>query len=209
MRLPATRVPVSRDQAAVAGLFGLALGYGLAVRPVVHSPEQLVYPLLWLAASALALRYLVAPRLGSTAPRSLALGLTYALVLLWVAGLVGPASGRPGLDISLGIPGWGPAVFYTGHGVSVSLVPFLTVGYLTLGLLVAVALERSWTAPGSGLLGLFACVGCTAPVLAGLAGSIGAGSLAAALSSAQYPIATVAFVLALAGLGVSVSRPKR
>jgi hypothetical protein len=97
-------------------------------------------------------------------------------------------------------------VFYTGHGVSVSLVPFLTVGYLTLGLLVAVALERSWTAPGSGLLGLFACVGCTAPVLGGLAGSIGAGSLAAALSSAQYPIATAAFLLALAGLGVSLSR---
>ncbi len=200
------RPPLSRGQGVAAALVGMVIGYGLAVDPVVHSAEQVLYPLLWLVASAIALRYLVAPQLGSLSLRSAAAGVSYALVLLSIAGLVGPASGHQGLSVHLGIPGWGPAVFYTGPLLSVSIIPFLTVGYLTLGLLVAVTIDRSWKASGAGLLGVFACVGCSAPLLAGVAGSVGAGSLSATLSQAQYPIATAAFLLSIAGLGLALSR---
>jgi len=206
VRTAAVRPPLSREQGVAAALVGMVIGYALAVDPVVHSVEQVLYPLLWLVASAITLRYLVAPRLGSLSLRSATVGVGYTLVLLWIAGLVGPASGHPGLSVHLGIPGWGPAVFYTGPVLSVSIVPFLTAGYLTLGLLVAVAIDRSWKASGAGLLGVFACVGCSAPLLVGLAGSIGAGSLSATLSQAHYLVATTAFLLSIAGLGLALSR---
>lgn len=202
----ASRPSLSREQLAAATLVGVTLGYALAVDPVVHSATQLLYPAVWLVTSAAALQWLVAPRLGSVSPPSVAAGVGYALVLLWVAGLLGPATGPPGIDVHLGLPGWGPAVFYTGPVASVGVVPFLTVGYLTLGLLLAVVLERNFRASAAGLLGVFACVGCTAPLLAAFAGAAGAAPIAAALTRAQYPVATAAFLGAVGALAVAVSR---
>jgi hypothetical protein len=65
---------------------------------------------------------------------------------------------------------------------------------VTLGALAATAVQSLFRTTAAGLVGLFACVSCTAPLVAGLAGSLGAGAVAGSLSSAQYPLATVAFL---------------
>lgn len=177
----------------VAVAAGLALGYTLAVEPTVVSAEQVAYPVVWLLASGLAL-WRVRDRLRALGRRALAAGAAYTLVLLASAGLVGSPVADPGLEVYLAAPGWGPALVYGGPVVRVVLIPFLVVGYLTLGLLGALAVQRTLRAAAPGVLGLFACVSCTAPFLAGLAGSLGSGSLAATLLRAQYPVATAVFL---------------
>jgi hypothetical protein len=203
MSLPSARPAVSRGHLLAAVAVGLVVGYVAAVGPVVTTPEQVLYPTLWLGVSIATLWRLRAQVAGLGA-RSLTVALAYTVVLLWVAGLLGPATGPAGLRIHLGIPGWGPAVAYTGTGVTVVLVPFLLVGYATLGLLAAVAIRHTVRAGAAGLLGLFACVSCTAPLLAGLAGVLGAGSLAATLTGAGYPVGTAAFVLSVGAFVVLV-----
>lgn len=187
----------------VAVVAGLALGYTLAVEPTVASAEQVAYPVVWLVASGLAL-WRVRDRLHSLGRRALGAGAAYTLVLLVSAGLVGSPT-SPGLEVYLAAPGWGPAFVYGGPPVRVVLVPFLVVGYLTLGLLGALAVQRTLRATAPGVLGLFACVSCTAPLLAGLFGSLGSGSVAATLLRAQYPVATAVFLLSV-GLFLALLR---
>ena len=138
----------------------------------------------------------VRDRLPDLGRRATAAGAAYTLVLLASAGLVGPAA-SPGLEVYLAAPGWSPALVYGGPGLRVVLIPFLVVGYLTLGALGALAVQRTLRATAPGVLGLFACVSCTAPLLAGLAGSLGWGSLAATLLRAQYPVTTAVFLVSV------------
>lgn len=190
---------------AVAVLVGVAVGYTLAVDPVVHSPAQVVYPVVWLGASG-AFLWAVRDRLGSAGPAALAAGAGYTLALLWVAGLLGTGATPGSLSVHLGVFGWGPAVVYAGPLVSVRVVPFLVVGYATLGAVAATAVAATPRSAAAGVVGLFACVSCSAPLVAGVAGAVGAGSLAASLSHAQYPLATVAFLLAGGGLAAVARR---
>ncbi|WP_340100700.1 DUF7546 family protein [Salinibaculum salinum] len=201
----ATEPMVPRLWVAAATAVGVVLGYTLAVDPVVHSLSQVVYPVVWLAAS-LTVLWLVRERLADLSPVPLAVGAGYTLVLLWTAGLLGSPAGPAGLFVHFGMPGWGPAVVYTGSFLTVTVVPFLVVGYATLGVLAASALQATLQTTAAGVLGLFACVSCTAPLLAGLAGSLGAGSVAATISTAQYPLATAAFLLSAGALAVLARR---
>ena len=190
-------VPVGPIAAAVG--VGLTLGYAAAVDPIVRSPAQVAYPLVWVLASGAALKRYVGPALASASLPALAVGSGYALALQYTAGLLGPASAPSSTSVHLALPGWGPALVHTGPLVSVRLIPFLTIGYLTLGALAAVAVDRTWSASGPGLVGLFACVSCTAPLIAAVAGSLGAGTVATTVSHAQYPLATAAFLLSVGG----------
>jgi hypothetical protein len=193
----------------MAAAAGVALGYGLAVDPVALSASQVVYPLLWLAVSAAVLLWVVCPRLDAVDAVSVLAGAGYTLALFAVAGLLRPVGEAPGLAVYHGFPGWGPTFVLSGP-VALTVVPFLAAGYATLGALAAVlvgrARQRSGTKAGagaaSGLLGLFACVGCTAPLLAAAAGALGAGSVSAALSGAQYPAATAAFLASVGGFAL-------
>ena len=201
----ATELELPRLWVGLAVLAGVVIGYTLAVDPVVRSPSQAVYPVVWLATSAGAL-WLVRDRLGGLGLPALAVGVVYTLVLLWTAGLLGHSHAARGLSVHFGLPGWSPTLVYSGLGVSVTIVPFLVVGYAALGLLAASALQATLGATAAGALGLFACVSCTAPLLAGIAGSLGAGSIAATISSAQYPLATGAFLLSAGSLVVLARR---
>ena len=200
----ATDVELPRLWVGLAVLAGMLIGYTLAVQPVVQSVEQALYPVVWVAVSGVAL-WAVRDRLTNLTPPALAVGGGYTLVLLWTAGLLGQSHAATGLEIHFGLPGWSPTLVYSGTLVSVTVVPFLLVGYATLGLLAASALQATLGVTAAGVVGLFACVSCTAPLLASLAGSLGAGSLAASFSTAQYPLATAAFLLS-AGTLVFVAR---
>ena len=189
---PVQRVP--RRWTALAVVAGVTIGYALAADPIVHSPAQLLYPSVWLGASAIAL-WRVRYALDFVRPAAVAVGIGYTGVLLWLAGLLSSAAGPVGLSVHLAMPGWGPAVIYTGPLVTLRFVPFLVVGYATLGVLFALAVDQTRRSTAAGIVGLFACVSCSAPLFAGIAGSLGVTSLSATLSHAQYPIATAAFVL--------------
>lgn len=199
------RMVLPRAWVAAATFVGALIGYTLAVDPVVQSAAQVLYPLVWLAASGTAL-WLVRDHLPAPNPLSVIVAGGYTLVLLWTAGLVQSPIGSTGVSVHLALPGWGPAFVYTGSFVTVMIVPFLVVGYATLGVLAASALGATLETTAAGALGLFACVSCTAPLLAGIAGSLGAGSIAATLSTAQYPLATAAFVLSAGTLVVLTRR---
>jgi hypothetical protein len=182
----------------VAAVVGALLGYTLAVDPVVHSAAQVAYPILWVGTSATAL-WLARDSLPGLAPLPVAVGTVYTTVLLWTAGLLGNPLPGVGVSVHFALPGWGPTVVYSNAVFSLTVVPFLVAGYATLGVLAASALHATLGTTAAGTLGLFACVSCTAPLLAGIAGSLGAGSVAATLSTAQYPIATAIFLLSAGG----------
>jgi hypothetical protein len=183
---------------ALAAVVGVAAGYGLAVDPVVYAPGQVLYPLVWLAVSVATLWRVVRPRLGTLDAVSGLVGAGYTVVLFAVAGLLRLGETAPGVAVHHGFPGWGPTLAVSGP-VALTLVPFLTAGYATLGSLAAVAVGQTRAGAAPGLLGLFACVSCAAPLLGAIAGALGSGSLAAALSGAQYPVATAVFLLSVGG----------
>ncbi|WP_436909601.1 DUF7546 family protein [Halosimplex marinum] len=162
-----------------------------------------VYPFVWINASVWAVaRTDIAP--SSTRNRRLAtvLAAAYFGVLAYTGGLVGPGHGSLGLDVALTSlpPGWAPAVTYNGMGVSVVLIPYKVVGYLTLAYLVyATVLDAAGSAV-TGVLGLLSCVSCSWPVLASIAtGVAGGGSgIAAAVSAGSYGLSTAVFVATVA-----------
>ena len=190
----------------------LLLAYAALGSSDLVSPRGLrlwVYPFVWINASVWAVaRTTVAST--STRNRALAgaLAVGYFGVLAYTGGLVGPGEGSLGLNVALASlpPGWAPAVTYNGMGVSLVLIPYKLVGYVTLAYLVyATVLDAAGSAV-TGVLGLLSCVSCSWPVLASLAtGVVGSGSgIAAAVSAGSYGISTVVF---LATVALLVWRP--
>lgn len=203
-----------RAVAAVAGVLGielLVLLLFVRVRGLdVLEPRYLVYPLVWVNAAALAVA-LTRPTARSPFVRAVAgtVAAAYFFILLVLDGSLGLASGpAAGLDVVALPPGWGPALVGSVAGLSVTLLPFKLVGYAALGyLLYAVLLDAVRSALG-GVVGLFACVGCAAPGLAGavaavLGGAAGAGVGRVATTFA-YDLSTVVFLVAL---GILLARP--
>jgi hypothetical protein len=163
-----------------------------------------LYPFVWLNVSLWALvRTSFADATARQRRLAAVLAVGYFAVLAYTGGLIGGGGhGQTGLRVAwLSVPpGWGPAVSYTGAGVSLVLVPYRVAGYLTLAYLVyATVLDAAGSAV-TGVLGLLSCVSCSWPVLAsvvtGIAGS-GTG-IATAVTSGSYGISTVVFVATVA-----------
>ncbi|MFB6172912.1 MAG: hypothetical protein ABEJ23_10285 [Haloarculaceae archaeon] len=164
-----------------------------------------LYPWIWLDVALLAVVRTRTPpastrrRLGAAA---VAAG--YFLVLAYAGGLVGrsgPAA-PTGLRIALASlpPGWSPALLYSGPLLTVALLPFKLLGYLALGYLVYVTVLDAAGSVVGGVLGLFSCVSCTLPVIAGVLSGVVGGStaLVTAAYAQSYALSTVVFVLTVA-----------
>jgi len=165
-----------------------------------------VYPFVWLDVALWGV--LVAPRPDAPRRRTLlaaGVGVAYFLLLGVVGGLFSLSGSGTGFRIAWLPPGWGPAVLYEGAALSVSLVPYKTLGYAALAYLVAVTLLDTARGALSGVMGLFACVSCTLPVLATLVSSLlGASAAAAFATTRPYGLSTAVFVLTV---GLLVWRP--
>lgn len=208
-------LPVARETllygAALVNLEILVvLAYLAVVQPTVTRPLFYVYPFVWLNTAAWAVwktRLPDASGLRLWAARTLAAG--YFLLLGYVGGLYGVSGGvAVGLRLELTAlpPGWAPALIYGGELFQFALLPFKVVGYLALAYLVyATVLDATGGVLG-GVLGLFSCVSCTLPVVAGiLSGFVGgAGAVAAAGYAQSYLLSTVVFVVTV---GLLVWRP--
>lgn len=135
----------------------------------------------------------------------------YFLLLAYFGGIVAPGgrAAADGLSLNLvGIPpGWSPAVVYSSGLVHLVFLPYKVVGYLALAYLVyATALDASGAVVG-GLVGVFSCVSCSFPLVAGVVtGVVGSGgALAAAAIQSSYLLSTAVFVVTVGFLSVRPS----
>lgn len=186
------------------------LVYLLVETPIITRPVFYLVPFAWINAALWGVLR-VSPTDGSTRQR-VAAGLLaggYLLVLGYFGGLFGPSAGpATGLRVAFDSipPGWGPAVIYGGSVVQFALLPFKLVGYLALAYLVYATVLDAASSVVGGVLGLFSCVSCTLPVIAGIvSGVVGStSSVAAAAYSQSYLLSTVVFVVTV---GLLVWRP--
>jgi hypothetical protein len=182
----------------------LVLGYLLVVGPQVTRPSFYVYPFVWINIALYAFWRVERPdATGLRDWAARALGLGYFLLLGYVGGLYGASGGiAVGLRLELFAlpPGWSPALIYGGELLQFALLPFKFVGYAALAYLVYVTVLDATGGVLGGVLGLFSCVSCTLPVIAGiLSGFVGgAGAVAAAGYAQSYLLSTVVFVVTVA-----------
>lgn len=178
----------------------LMLAYLLAVGPTVTRPLFYLVPFVWINAALWGV-FRVSPRATAARQRYVALAVAggYFLVLGYAGGLYGPSGGTAtGLRVAAFSvpPGWGPAVIYGGEVVQFALLPFKLVGYATLAYLVYATVLDAASSVVGGVLGLFSCVSCTLPVIAGvLSGFVGGAGAVAAASSQSYGVSTAVFVV--------------
>jgi len=161
-----------------------------------------VYPFVWINVSLWALATVKPP----TAPRRRklfagAIAGGYALVLTYLGGLVSTAM-TDGIGFSIRPltfpPGWGPVVSADLAGLTVTLLPYKVLGYITLSYLVyALVVEAAGVLPA--ILGLFSCVSCVwAAVVVPLAGTIGGSTaLASVVFGGGYDLSTAVFVVSV------------
>ena len=164
-----------------------------------------LYPFVWMNVALWGvLRAHTPPASASERAVAALVGVGYFLVLGYVGGLysVGPTQFTAGVDVHFWSlpPGWSPAILYTVSWLTLALIPYKVVGYAALAYLVyGVVLDASAGGGGvmAGVLGLFSCVSCTLPVIAGILGGFlgGASFLVSAAYGQSYGLSTAVFVV--------------
>lgn len=164
------------------------------------------YPLVWFVTGAAALAAVTTadgPPAGAGS-RTPAWAVTvaggYVLLLAGVSGLLTLDVAGVGVSTSGALPGWGPVVLADLGVVGLAIVPFQSVGYVVLGVLLARALAVGSGSLAAGVVGLFSCAGCVLPIVAAVAS---AGGVPLFEGVGSYRLSTVAFVsaaLLLAGV---------
>lgn len=179
-------------------------GYLLTAATEVIDPGRAAYPLVWfsLSAAALAATFGADDHRGTLRRWPVIVATGYVLLLAGVSGQLSLGATGIGLSATTGLPGWGPIIVADLAAVSAVVVPFQSVGYLVLGVLLARALSTTTGSLLAGALGLFTCAGCMLPIVAAVASTGSVPLLAGGLS---YGVSTIAFAVtatALAGVVV-------
>lgn len=189
---------------SIVGLAYLVVlaAYLVSTEAAVLDPTRATYPLVWLALSGAALSA-ITPHVRPASVRRRWAGVAgaYVFLLAGISGQIAPELAGFGVDITTGLPGWGPVVAADLLVATVVVVPFQTLGYLVLGVLLARALSAYGGSLVAGGLGLFSCAGCMVPLLTL---GVSAGSLP--LLNAGYALSTVAFGCTLLLLVVVICR---
>ena len=201
--------------AAVLWFETVVVGWYVLYEPVkITDPLVIVYPLVWINASLLALWITDAPDVSRRLRLSGAvLGFGYFLVLAYVGGLIqihalhGGHSHAFGFSVTWPLPpGWGPTLLLSNNVLGVAFTPYKVLGYATLAYLVYVTVLETAGSVWAGAVGLFSCVSCTWPVLGTvLAGAFG-GSAAVVVFATEQPYASSTLVF-LSAVALLVWRP--
>ena len=197
-------LPGPRRLLVGAGLLNVQLAavivYFAFTDATLSSPAFTLYGLVWVNVACVVFLWYEPPADAGAAVAAVAVG--YAALLAVFGGLVGPPSPATtgGWRLALLPPGWGPAAVYGGPGVAVALLPAKLLGYGSLVYLLYGSLAEASTSGLAGLLGLFSCVSCSFPIIAGAVASTvgGGGAVAAAATGIGYGPSTVVFLLSVA-----------
>ena len=182
--------------------FLLVVGYVFVFDVIVRDWTLFVVPFVWLNVAGWAV-YHTRPAPASAGKRRVAAAVAggYFLLLAYFGGVIAFGGHDHAGALTVGLfnlpPGWSPSVIYTGQLVHLVVLPYKVLGYVALAYLVyATALDAAGALVG-GLVGIFSCVSCSFPLIAGiLTGVVGGGSaLAAATAQSSYLISTVVFVV--------------
>ncbi|MEZ3144530.1 hypothetical protein [Halobaculum sp. MBLA0143] len=196
-------LPSPRRLLAGAGLLNVQLAavvaYFAFTDATLSSPAFTFYGLVWVDVALVVFLWYDPPAGAGFAATAVAAG--YAALLAVFGGVVGPSSPATtgGWRLALLPPGWGPAAVYGGPEVAVALLPAKVLGYGALVYLLYGSLAEASASGLAGLLGLFSCVSCSFPILAGaIASTVGGGSaVAAAATGIGYGPSTVVFLLSV------------
>lgn len=200
--LPAPSVEAALWWGFVLSLQGSVLGAYLVATGESLRPFY-VYPFVWITVGLWAVidtRTPSASRRHRLTAGAIAAG--YFLLLGYAGGLYGagrlPGGVDGGLRVATAIPpGYGPALLYTGQELTLSIRPYLLIGYLALAYLVyATVLDAAGSAI-AGVVGLLSCISCSWPILASIAAAVlGGGSAAvSAVYAESYALSTAVFVV--------------
>jgi hypothetical protein len=198
---------LSRRELLLVTLFGnvelaAVVAYFTFTNATLSSPAFTLYGLIWTNVSLLVFWRFDVPSVSRTAKlRAAAVAVPYAALLAVFGGLVGPSTptAPPGFAVSLLPPGWGPALVYGGEVVSMVLLPAKVLGYGALVYLLYGSLADASRTGLAGILGLFSCVSCSFPILAGaVAAVVGGGGFVAALATGVgYGPSTAVFLVSV------------
>lgn len=179
--------------------FLLVAGYYLLATDVtLRDPLLVAVPFVWINAAGWAVLRTDLP--AAPARRRLVaagVAVAYFLLLAAVGGIVNGPSAASATVLSLLQlpPGWNPALFYNGPLVSLVVLPYKLVGFAVLAYLVYARVLAASGAALGGAVGLFSCVSCAVPLVAGAAGALGGGAAAAAALENAYLLSTAVFLL--------------
>jgi hypothetical protein len=172
--------------------------YTLATDVTLRDPLFAVIPFVWINLAGWAVMHTEVPAAPSRKKATAAaVAVGYFGLLAVFGGIVNGPSGVTSsyLNVLQLPPGWNPAFFYSGSLFSLVVLPYKLVGFAALSYLVYVTALDAASALAGGVLGLFSCVSCTFPVVAGLAsGLAGSGSAIAGFTYANsYLLSTAVF----------------
>jgi len=169
---------------------------------------MLAAPFVWVTVTAVAVGHVERPEARRVVRWvGWVVGVAYALGLAWLMSAVSPSMGMAtGLNVMLLPPGWGPAVQYSGTVISLTLFPYRAIGVVSLGYLVSLAVRNVVESGASlgvgGIIALGSCAGCALPLVAAVIGVLGGVGLGFGVGGRTYLVGTLAYVLAVAVLGV-------
>ncbi len=212
LSFPRTRLPSSRSlglTAAVLWVEIVVVGWYILYEPVrITDPMMLVYPLVWINASLLALWITDSPDttwryrwIGRVVAAGYFILLAYAGGLIQIHAIHGHSHAF-GLSVVWPLPpGWGPTVLFSGDIVGVVVTPYKILGYVTLAYLVYVTVLETAGSVWAGAVGLLSCVSCTWPVLGTvLAGTFGSSAAVVVFASEDPYLASTLVFLSAVGL---------
>lgn len=172
--------------------------YALASNVTLRDPVLAAVPFAWINLAAWGVRRTDPPAVGGRKRAvAAAIGVGYFLLVAVFGGVInGPSAVTASyLNVLQLPPGWNPAFFYSGPLLSLVVLPYKLVGFGALAYLVYVTALDASSALVGGIVGLFSCVSCTFPIIAGVAsGLAGGGSAIAGFTYANsYLLSTVVF----------------
>lgn len=172
----------------------LIIAYLAVTGTVVHSVENTLYPVVWIALGIYLGGALIrrGPTLtGSTLGVVVAVG--YAVVLAATGTPLGVGGETNTAMLMWATPGWGPILMYSIGPIGGTLLPFEIAGYAALSYAVGCAVAAGSRGALAGTLGLFTCIGCILPVIGAVVGLFGGTAVALQPAATSYGLATGLF----------------
>jgi len=181
------------------------VSYFLFTAATLTEPRYVAYGLIWVNVSALVFRYVDPPAASFTdRRRALAVATAYFWLLAVAGSLINAGSPEFAVDYRIALlpPGWGPAFVFASPYVQLVVRPAYLLGYLALSYLVYDTVLAASRSAVAGVVGLFSCVSCTWPIVAGVLTTLFGGGtfLATSALNNSYDLSTVVFLLTVAFL---------